>query len=462
LRQALSEGYGNITSEFGTPDADMLRHLHRNVYQFSVAKNYSQMRALTDALLDDEGRVRPFSDLQVEALKIDRKYNVDYLRAEYDTAVGAAEMASEWASLERQGGNPMLRYVTAGDERVRESHRALNGLQRPMNDPIWNDIYPPNGWRCRCTVTVVSGAATPDSQIRLPKDIPPIFRTNLAKTGLLFPNGHPYFNGVPSSLTVFAEKQAIMSEPPEISDFSAKTVAEAEKLFVDKFGVKCSFKGFTKADMWQIKEIYDSARVHFAKYPELRNVVGFIGSASARVDLVTEILANEYRKLNPNALSEAILKAARRDARRYVGIGPNTYAYSHGAYHQYGLDGIAVNSSSRFKGNSVLAFLKNDSNKKFHPLFCDTYKSVIDHEFGHRIDALLEIRELDAVKRYYAKIAKNGADYVTENLSKYGYKPIGEFIAECWSEYINSPTPREIARTVGDMITKKYNEKYGH
>lgn len=182
----------------------MLRHLHRNVYQFSVAKNYSQMRALTDALTDDEGRVRPFSDLQIEALKIDRKYNVDYLRAEYDTAVGAAEMASEWAALERQGGNPMLRYVTAGDERVRESHRVLDGLQRPMNDPIWNDIYPPNGWRCRCTVTVVAGAATPDRQIRLPKDIPPMFRTNLAKTGMLFPKGHPYFKGIDNKKLVKA------------------------------------------------------------------------------------------------------------------------------------------------------------------------------------------------------------------------------------------------------------------
>lgn len=336
----------------------MLRHLHRNVYQFSVAKNYSQMRALTDALTDDEGRVRPFSDLQIEALKIDRKYNVDYLRAEYDTAVGAAEMASEWTALERQGGNPMLRYVTAGDERVRESHRVLDGLQRPMNDPIWNDIYPPNGWRCRCTVTVVAGAATPDRQIRLPKDIPPMFRTNLAKTGMLFPKGHPYFKGLPSSLVEFAEKEAIMAEPPEISDFSAKTVAEAEKLITDKFGVKCSFKGFTEDDMWQIKEIYDSAREHFAKYPELRNVVGFIGTARARVDLVTEILVDKYRKLRPHATSDDIFKAARRDAKKYVGIGPNTYAYSHGAYSQYGLHGIAVNSSAKFRGTRCCRFSK--------------------------------------------------------------------------------------------------------
>lgn len=143
LRKALLDGYGRraITPEYGTPDFGMVENLRRNVYQFSVAKNHHQLRALTDTLIDDEGRVRSFSEFQTEARKIDSRYNVDYLRTEYDTAIGAAETASEWASLEARGGDPMLRYVTVGDDRVRASHAALNGLQRPMSDPIWNTIY---------------------------------------------------------------------------------------------------------------------------------------------------------------------------------------------------------------------------------------------------------------------------------------------------------------------------------
>ena len=221
LREALLDGYGKraIAPEYGTPDFGMVENLRRNVYQFSVAKNHHELRTLTDALIDDEGRVNSFSEFQSEARKIDRRYNVDYLRTEYDTAIGAAETASEWASLDERGTDPMLRYVTVGDERVRVSHAALNGLQRPMSDPIWNTIYPPNGWNCRCLVQVVSGTATPQKLIRMPDDIPEMFQTNLAKSGLLFPKNHPYFKGIGSR--TFA--QALEYIPVENTYFDAKT-----------------------------------------------------------------------------------------------------------------------------------------------------------------------------------------------------------------------------------------------
>ena len=199
LREALIGGYGEEAAklQWGTPDAEMVRHLYRNVYQFSVAKNFTQMRTLTSALIDENGHTRSFSDFMTEASKIDKKFNVDYLRAEYDTAINSAEMASHWVRF-KQMGDPMLRYVTVGDERVRASHEAMNGIQRPMSDPIWDKIYPPNGWNCRCTVIATSGAATPDKQIRMPWDVPPLFQTNLAKTGMLWPKGHPYFRQNPT------------------------------------------------------------------------------------------------------------------------------------------------------------------------------------------------------------------------------------------------------------------------
>lgn len=197
----------------------MVEHLRRNVYQFSVAKNHNQLRTLTDAITDDEGRVRSFSEFQSEARKIDSRYNVDYLRTEYETAIGSAETAAEWASLEARGDDPMLRYVTVGDERVRASHAALNGLQRPMSDPIWNTIYPPNGWNCRCLVQVVSGAATPKRLIRLPDDIPEMFQTNMAKSGLLFPKNHPYFRGIDSRTF----SRALEYLPVKNTYFDAKT-----------------------------------------------------------------------------------------------------------------------------------------------------------------------------------------------------------------------------------------------
>lgn len=48
---------------------------------------------------------------------------------------------------------PYWTYRTAGDDRVRESHAALDGFTARIGDPVWNRIYPPCGFNCRCTVT---------------------------------------------------------------------------------------------------------------------------------------------------------------------------------------------------------------------------------------------------------------------------------------------------------------------
>lgn len=52
---------------------------------------------------------------------------------------------------------PYWRYTTAGDERVRPSHAAMNDRVYSAEDPIWNEWYPPNGFNCRCSVEAISG-----------------------------------------------------------------------------------------------------------------------------------------------------------------------------------------------------------------------------------------------------------------------------------------------------------------
>ena len=56
---------------------------------------------------------------------------------------------------------PIWEYVSklVGKNR-RQEHIALHGKAFPHDDPIWNEIYPPNGWGCECSVVTksVSGA----------------------------------------------------------------------------------------------------------------------------------------------------------------------------------------------------------------------------------------------------------------------------------------------------------------
>jgi SPP1 gp7 family putative phage head morphogenesis protein len=47
---------------------------------------------------------------------------------------------------------PFWQYMTVGDDRVRPAHAAIDGFQASADDPVWNKIYPPNGFNCRCIV----------------------------------------------------------------------------------------------------------------------------------------------------------------------------------------------------------------------------------------------------------------------------------------------------------------------
>src|SRR5690625_6100252 len=42
------------------------------------------------------------------------------------------------------------------DSRTRPSHAALHEKVFPHDDPIWEHIYPPNGFNCRCRVRTLS------------------------------------------------------------------------------------------------------------------------------------------------------------------------------------------------------------------------------------------------------------------------------------------------------------------
>lgn len=59
---------------------------------------------------------------------------------------------------------------TAGDDRVRPAHAALDGFAARYDDAVWMRLYPPLGFNCRCTVTaegpddVPEDAGTPGNQ----------------------------------------------------------------------------------------------------------------------------------------------------------------------------------------------------------------------------------------------------------------------------------------------------------
>lgn len=51
---------------------------------------------------------------------------------------------------------PYWQYSAINDARTRPEHLAMNGRVWPADHPVWNTWYPPNGYRCRCSVIAVT------------------------------------------------------------------------------------------------------------------------------------------------------------------------------------------------------------------------------------------------------------------------------------------------------------------
>lgn len=58
--------------------------------------------------------------------------------------------------METAGDLPYWRYSAVNDSRTRPTHRAMHGRVWPASHPVWDTWYPPNGYRCRCSVIAMT------------------------------------------------------------------------------------------------------------------------------------------------------------------------------------------------------------------------------------------------------------------------------------------------------------------
>ena len=182
--------------------AAMARKLDNSAFLFSGFKTAQELKEASLLLREKDGTVKGFSRFLTDIRRIDANYNVRYLEAEYNFAVSSAQMAASWAEVSQDGDRYDLQYRTAGDDHVREEHRALNGVTLPPSNDFWRYYYPPNGWNCRCTAVQVLKGKYPTSDDKQAiqagdrmTDTPKkrIFRFNPGIDGQLFPPKHPYY-----------------------------------------------------------------------------------------------------------------------------------------------------------------------------------------------------------------------------------------------------------------------------
>lgn len=252
----------------------------------------------------------------------------------------------------------------------------------------------------------------------------------------------------------------------------SKTIAEAEERMRARFpDFEVDYGGLKKADIPIVDEITASLDYHLSQFPQLSSKIHFMGTIKQQYEKLVEFhveaqmktsdwLIKTYGEEKARKEVTKAVKSFQRVKSRSPRANAKSYAYSD-PLTDGGVNGICWNSN--YGVEKITATLKNDVASKWHPVKCDTVKSVIDHELGHKVDELLGLRSDGDFLKIYNDATKNGRDWIGDNLSRYawdGKNPKAEFIAEAWSEYLNNDKPRDIAKSIGELILRKYKEKH--
>ena len=113
------------------------------------------------------------------------------LKTIYQTNLQSAYMAGRAKAQMEASAFPYLMYVAVMDGRTRPSHAALNGRIWRKDDPVWQAIFPPNGFNCRCRTRALTAGQMRREGLQL--SAPPELLTREADagtdraTGELFP-----------------------------------------------------------------------------------------------------------------------------------------------------------------------------------------------------------------------------------------------------------------------------------
>ena len=147
LKDGVYEGFGKTLSEleFGGTDYELLNELRNNIYMFSGAKTYQQVREMSEQVAD----APTFKEFRDAALQTYDQYNVDWLASEYNTAIAQAAEARQWQQIEADKDIlPLIRYSAIEDENTSELCQSIDGTTLPVDDDFWDDFTPPNHFNC--------------------------------------------------------------------------------------------------------------------------------------------------------------------------------------------------------------------------------------------------------------------------------------------------------------------------
>jgi len=139
-------------------DKKLVADLTQNLYLFSGAKTEVQVLDMVGSMVKD-GKLLPYNEFKKIADEKFTEYNKNYLRTEYDTAVGQSQMVSDWSDIHKDKKLfPYLKYDAILDSKTSDICKHFDGVTLPVDDKFWSQYSPLNHFNC----------FTPDTPILTP------------------------------------------------------------------------------------------------------------------------------------------------------------------------------------------------------------------------------------------------------------------------------------------------------
>ena len=386
----------------------------------------------------------------------------------------------------RDLGVEQYEFVATLDSRTSETCREMDGKVLPLSEFKPGITAPPLHCHCRSTTCPYFDDEFTEGETRAARD-PETGKTVQVDSRLTYENWKNIFVDKTQTLDEWKENVALQATNAagalnagaqsgtmnmnQIRMFiPAKTISEAEDYARSVLGIpNVSYKGCDAdtANAWN-RGLHDA----FSRFPELKKNFGFVGEVHERNAMLKPVLrqhyADDYRKRAawlPPAQIDQLADAATRKTMKQLQVAKGTLAVSFSESRAPFSDfrGVSVNREHGKDAKKFAQVLAKDVVSKFHPVGCDSIRSVLDHEIGHQLDNLLGIRDIQTIKdlfdsRSHAELSDSLSRYSWDNKNRNRY---AEMIAEAWAEYCNNPNPREIAKAVGKTIEAEYQKQFG-
>lgn len=145
LLEQIDTAWPTSDQDLDQPDHLKKTLLELNAYRFSATKDKKLLQELNRFLRSSSN----FAEFKAATATVLEDYNEHHLRTEYNLAQATAQSTANYLSnMEVAEEFPYWEYQTAGDDRVRPSHAALDG-QLFLAGAL-GPFTPPNGYGCRC------------------------------------------------------------------------------------------------------------------------------------------------------------------------------------------------------------------------------------------------------------------------------------------------------------------------